>query len=114
MFWGGFRKFKIFPISKFSQIRYEGLVVKFQIFPKLKKVQNFLGEGGLKKNVDFFHFLWHVFFNALLRQKLMILEWEWSEKWGQTQNFDDLKSDSKRWLLWPIFYTCDTNLNKKS
>ena len=48
---GGFPKFKIFPISNFSLIRYEGGgAIKFPIFPKFKKVQNILG-----KILDFFH-----------------------------------------------------------
>ena len=55
----GVPKIKIFPISNLSQIRYRGGVIEFQIFPKFKKVQNFLGEegGGVKMNVDFFPFL---------------------------------------------------------
>ena len=41
-FEGGFPKLKFFPISNFSQLGQ----IKFQIFPKFKKVQNIQGEGG--------------------------------------------------------------------
>ena len=62
--WGGgsensnFSQFQIFP--KLGTMG--GGAVKFQIFPKFKKVQIILGEGGGgKKIVDFFHFLGHFF-----------------------------------------------------
>ena len=47
-----FSQFQIFP-----KLGTRGGVVKFQIFPKFKKVQIILGEGGgVKKIVDFSHF----------------------------------------------------------
>ena len=43
----GFPKFNIFPILNIFQIMSKGEgVIKFPIFPKFKKVQNILGEGG--------------------------------------------------------------------
>ena len=50
-----------FPNFKFSQIRFKGGggVLKFPIFPKLKKVKNILGEG-VKKILDVFHLLGHI------------------------------------------------------
>ena len=43
-----------------------GEVIKFPIFLKFKKVQNILGEGeGVKKIVDYFHFLWHFLIRRL-------------------------------------------------
>ena len=42
LFLRGFPKFKIFPISNFSQLGLRG-GIKFPIFPKFKKVQNILG-----------------------------------------------------------------------
>ena len=46
-----FSQFQIFP-----KLGTGGGVIEFQIFPKFKKVQNFLGEGGgVKKIMDFFH-----------------------------------------------------------
>ena len=62
MFQGGFPKFRIFLISIFSQIRFEGGggSSNYQFFPKFKKFQNILGE-----NMDFFHFLWHFLIRIL-------------------------------------------------
>ena len=62
---GGLPKFKIFPISNFSQIRSEGRGHQISNFPTFKKVQNILREGGVKKIVDFFHFLWHFLIRRL-------------------------------------------------
>ena len=43
---GGVPKFKHFSNLNFFPIRSEGgVVIKFQIFPKFKKVQNILGGG---------------------------------------------------------------------
>ena len=51
-------KFSQFPI--FPKLGTGGGGIKFRIFPKFKKVQNILGEGGgVKKIADFFHFLRH-------------------------------------------------------
>ena len=44
----------------------------FHIFPKLKKVQNILGEG-VKKIVDFFQFLGHFLINMLPLVHLIIV-----------------------------------------
>ena len=68
--------------SKFSQFQFfpklgtRWGVVKFQIFPKFKKVQIILGEGGgVKKIVDFFHFLGLFFFLiAPLSEKIPDIE----------------------------------------
>ena len=74
--WGGFRRFKFFPISNLSQIRYRGGVIEFQIFPKFKKVQNFLGEVGGQEECGFFP-LFVTFFNwnaSLRRGGVPLLE----------------------------------------
>ena len=61
MFWGGFQKFKAFPISNFSQIRYKGGGRQISNFSQIQKSPNHPGGegGGAKKIVDFFHFLGH-------------------------------------------------------
>ena len=53
---GGSEESKFSQFQMFPKLGTGGGVIEFQIFPKFKKVQNFLGEG-VKKNVDFFHFL---------------------------------------------------------
>ena len=56
-----FSQFQIFP-----KLGTGGGVVKFQIFPKFKKVQNILGGGGgVKKIMNFSHFLWHLYLYTL-------------------------------------------------
>ena len=53
-----------------------------------------------------------------VQQKMTILEDDLRNK-NEPKNednlkfLDDLKSDSKPKVLWPIFYICDTNINKK-
>ena len=73
MFWGGSRKFKVFPISNLSQIRNRGGgVIKFQIFPKFKKGQIILGEGGGgggQENCGLFPLFGTFFFNASLMSR---------------------------------------------
>ena len=65
---GGSENSKFSQYQIFPKLGPRGGVVKLQIFPKFKKVQNILGEGGgVKKIVDFFHFLGIFFFNASLR-----------------------------------------------
>ena len=64
LFLRGVPKIQNFPNFKFFPIRSEGGVIKFQIFPKFKKVQ-IVGGEGVKKIVDFFHFLGHFLFGTL-------------------------------------------------
>ena len=45
---------KIVYISKFSQFRSRGGVIENQFFPKFKKVQIILGEGGGQENYGLF------------------------------------------------------------
>ena len=60
----GFPKFKIFPISNFSQLGQRGGgSLNFQFFPNSKK-SKLLG-GRVKKIVDFFHFLGPFIFRTL-------------------------------------------------
>ena len=58
----GCNDIKIVYISNFSQFRSRGGVIENQFFPKFKKVQIILGEGGVKKIMDFFHKLWYFLF----------------------------------------------------
>ena len=56
-----FSQFQIFP-----KLGTGGGIIEFQIFPKFKKVQNFLGEGGgVKKIMDFSHFWWNILIRRL-------------------------------------------------
>ena len=82
-----FPKFKIFPISNFSQIRYEGGSSNFEFFPNSKKSKTSWGRGGGQENCGLFP-LFGTFFNSMA--PLMTVKFK-------------LYSLIGTWKLWSLF-----------
>ena len=61
-FKGGSENSKFSQFKIFTKLGTRGGIVKFQIFPKFKKVQIILGEGGGQENCGLFP-LFGTFFN---------------------------------------------------
>ena len=79
---GGSETSNFFHFQIFPKLGTKGGVVKFQIFPKFKKVQIILGEGrgGVKKIVDF-STIWDILVNLSDKSWLAILV-ESRTHWG--------------------------------